>query len=152
MGDNAVIWIIVGVVVLALLVVLAVALSRRQGRVQLERRQNEARELREKAAQDQIDVRHREAEAARVDAEARLAHADAEARAADAQAKEADARRRVEEVGEARAEAEADLRRADEIDPDVPEDGSTRDASTVDDGPPTNERPGSDAQRGRHEA
>jgi FtsZ-interacting cell division protein ZipA len=122
--DNAVLWIVVAVVVVALVVGLLM-MRRSSGRRQEAKQREEAQRLRRDAEADRIDVQRREAEAARIDAEARLAQAEAQARAADAAQLQAQAQEHSQEVAGSRSEVEERLRRADEIDPDVPGPGRT---------------------------
>src|SRR5690349_20484572 len=110
-------WIVLALVVLALIVV-AVLLLRRSRATKQVRQREHARELRQQAEADRIEVQRREAEAARVDAQARLAQAEAQARAADAEQLQVQAREHAEHASGARAEVEERLRKADELDPD----------------------------------
>jgi len=157
MNSTTLTWIIVAIVVLAAVMVAAVVVgrSRRQEHSHRER----ARELRETAQADQIGVQRREAEAAKVDAQARMAQAEADARAADAAQLQAQARDQARQASESRSEVDAQLRRADEIDPDQPGKGqvdanpaSRRDRGNGKDGsePAAWESPS--AQPPRHEA
>lgn len=131
MDRTTLVWIVVGAAVLVLLVVLALALRGRRGRVHDERREEAAR-LRQEADSERLELQRREAEAARVDAEARMAQAEADARAAEAARLQADAQEHAARVDSHRTEVEERLRRADEIDPDVRAD---RRRDVVDDGP-----------------
>jgi hypothetical protein len=121
--SRTVTWIIVALVVLALVVLAAVLLTRARRSRSVDRRREEAHELRQRAEADRIELQRREAEAARIDAEARAAQAEADARAADAAQLQAEARERAEHTSGSRAEVEERLRRAEEIDPDVTPDG-----------------------------
>lgn len=117
MDTETVIWIVIGVIALALVIGLVVWLMRRRGDAQAEHRRREAAELREKAAADDIEVRQREAELARADAEARAARAEAQARLAEADRLDAQTRKEAEDVDQSRRDVDERLHRADEIDP-----------------------------------
>jgi FtsZ-interacting cell division protein ZipA len=118
--DDVVVWVIVAVVVLAIIAVVIYLMNRSRTERALEAQRTEARDLRESAEADRLDVQRREAEAARLDAQARVAQAEADARAADAAQLQADAQQRAQHAGGARADVDERLRRADEIDPDMP--------------------------------
>lgn len=120
MSTSTIVWIIVAVVVVAIVIAVAVALSRRSGARRIEAQRAKAEEIREKAAVDEVEVRRREAEAARLDAQARLAQAEADARSADAAALAQEARSHGEQADGARADLDERLGHADRIDPDVP--------------------------------
>ena len=129
--DNAtVIWVIVAVVVLVAIVATVSFRSRSRSRV--ERKRTVAREIRERADNDRIEIQRREAEAATVDAAARTAQAEADVRAADAALLQTQARERSEHTRGERSDLNEQLRTADEIDPDVPN-AAGRDDSFADD-------------------
>ena len=125
MDNGAVVWVVIALVVLAL-VIAVVMVRRSHGASRVEGQRDEARELRARAEADQVDLQRREAEAAKVDAQARMAQAEADARAADAAALQVQARERAEHADTSRAELDQQLRRADEIDPDVRTDEAGR--------------------------
>jgi beta-lactamase regulating signal transducer with metallopeptidase domain len=75
MDNSTVTWIVIALVLLAVLIVVGAVLSRRRQAQQVEVQRTQARELREKAEVDRIEVQRREAEASRIDAQARLAQA-----------------------------------------------------------------------------
>lgn len=111
-------------VLVVIVVVVAIAARGRRAR-QVEGQRDKARELREQAGADRIEVQRREADAAKVDAQARMAQAEADAKAADAAALQAEAVQRGEHASGSREEVEERLRQADRIDPDVPGDDTT---------------------------
>ena len=117
MDNSTVTWIVIALVLLAVLVVVGAVLSRRRQAQQVEVQRKQARELREKAEVDRIEVQRREAEASRIDAQARLAQAEADARAADAAELQAKAREQAAHASGARSELDEQLRKADELDP-----------------------------------
>lgn len=137
MSKETVLWIVVALVVIAVIVAAAAIRSRKGHRVQV--RREEASELRERAERDRLETQRREADAAKVDAQARLAQAEADSRAAEAASLQVQAQERVSHAEESRSELEQKLRRADEVDPDVPDPqaGSKAPAGTgVQDGEP----------------
>jgi F0F1-type ATP synthase membrane subunit b/b' len=109
MSTGTTIAIVVVVVVVIVIVILAITLGRRS-KVNADRRR--ATNLREQAAQDELGAREHEAAAARADADAKQAEVDAERLRREA----AD---RAAEAGDVRAKSDEQLRRADELDPDV---------------------------------
>jgi FtsZ-interacting cell division protein ZipA len=119
--DDAVLWIVVAVVVVALIGLLL--WRRTTGERQVARQREQAQRLRSDAEAERIVVERREAEAARIDAQARLAQAEAQARAADAAQLQAQAREHAQQAAGSRSEVQERLRRADEIDPDMTGDG-----------------------------
>ena len=121
MDDTTVTWIIVAVVVLALIVAAVLLFGRASEARRLESQRAKAHELRERAEADQVELQRREAEASRIDAEARLAQAEADARSADAARMQAEARERAQSLETSRAEVAKGLRKADEVDPDLPD-------------------------------
>ena len=118
MDTGAVVWIVVALVVLALVVV-AVMVRRSQGERRVEGQREKAREIREGAQVDRVEVQRREADAAKVDAQARLAQAESRERAADAAALQTEAQQRTVHADSSRADLDERLRQADDIDPDV---------------------------------
>jgi FtsZ-interacting cell division protein ZipA len=101
--------IIVGIVVVLAIVAVAIFLSRKR-RVAAKR--DKAAEIREKAKADEFTAREREAKAARAEADAKQAEVDAERLRKEALG-------RQQEAESARAGSQEQLRKADELDPDV---------------------------------
>jgi FtsZ-interacting cell division protein ZipA len=118
--------IIVGIVVVLAIIAVAIVFSRKR-KVDADR--NRAAEIREKAKADEITAREREAKAARAEAEAQEAEVNAERLRQEA-------RGRQQEAGTVRSGAQEQLRKADEMDPDVVTsrrgDASARDETTGD--------------------
>ncbi len=114
--DNATIWwIIGGIVVLAVLIWL---ISRsRAGRATQHR--EEATEIRHESAERERLMRERQASAQLSEAEHRQAQAEADAATARAEQLRVDHERRAEGADAARQDYDAQMRRADKIDPDV---------------------------------
>jgi uncharacterized protein HemX len=108
MSTAAVVWIIVAVVVIAIIVV--VAYFGRKSR--LEANRTRAQEIRQKAKDDEFGAREREAKAASAEAAAKQAEVDAERLRREAA-------ERIEDAQTVRAQSNEQVRKADEIDPDV---------------------------------
>ena len=108
MDSGQLVGIIVGIIVVLAIVVVAVFLSRKR-KVAANRK---AAEIREKAKADEFTAREREAKAAR-------AHADAKQAEVDAERLRKEALGRQQEAESARAGSQEQLRKADELDPDV---------------------------------
>ncbi|WP_127473376.1 hypothetical protein [Microbacterium sulfonylureivorans] len=127
MDTAALIWIIVGVLVVAIIVVVALALTAR-GRAEQKRRaeHDKAQKLRAEARETELAARESEARAAQTRADAASAAAAAQQAQAQAAQADVDARRLADSVGEheseameRRAEQQETLRKADEVDPYV---------------------------------
>ncbi|RDV44809.1 hypothetical protein DOE76_11365 [Leifsonia sp. ku-ls] len=116
-----IILIVVVVVVIAVIAIIAATVGRNRKR---EADRHRAEEMRESAAQSQLEAREREAKAARAAADAKQAEVDAERLRREAQERESAA-------AEARSHSEEAMRRADHVDPDVKTD---RDGNRIDDG------------------
>jgi FtsZ-interacting cell division protein ZipA len=101
--------IIVGIVVVLAIVAVVIILSRKR-KVQANR--NKAAEIREQAQADELTAKEREAKAARAEADAKQAEVDAERLRREALD-------RQQEAEKARAGTQEQLRKADELDPDV---------------------------------
>jgi Tfp pilus assembly protein PilX len=135
--DTAVlIWIIIGVIVVALIVIGAVFLMR--GRTEQRRRaeHDKAEKLRAQARESELAAREGEARAAQAKADAATAAAEAQQAQARAAQAELDANRLSDSVGEheaeaakLRAEQEKTLRKADDVDPYVTADGASSGAA-----------------------
>lgn len=124
--DSPAVWIILGIILLALLIGLVWYLVGQSKQKQLERDRAEATEIRQQAADQEMLVRERQAAAAQTDAEARAARAEAERQAAEADQRNAEAerlevqaQRRTDEYDQVSAQHDEQLRRADALDPDV---------------------------------
>ncbi|MCU1548383.1 MAG: hypothetical protein JWO29_1334 [Arthrobacter sp.] len=107
--SGQLIGIIVGIVVVLAIVAVAIFLSRKR-KVAADR--NRAAEIREKAKADELTAREREAKAARAEADAQEAEVNAERLRQEA-------RGRQQEAETVRSGAQEQLRKADELDPDV---------------------------------
>jgi FtsZ-interacting cell division protein ZipA len=101
--------IIVGIVVVLAIIAVAMYLSRKR---KTEADRNRAAEMREKAEADQLAARDHEAKAARAEADAKAAEVEAERLRMQARGTQ-------QEAETVRAGAEEQLRRADDVDPDV---------------------------------
>lgn len=133
MDTATLIWIIVGILVIAIIVVVTLLLTRRgQAEKRRQAEHEKAEKLRAEAREREMAARENEARA--VQAKADAASAAAAAQQAQARAAQADveARRLADTVGEHEAEAqkhrehqEQTLRKADEVDPFVT--GAARD-------------------------
>ncbi|MBM6544593.1 hypothetical protein JNO54_00325 [Janibacter sp. YIM B02568] len=129
-------WILIALAVIAVLVVIALVVSSSRKR-QVEANRQEATELRERAADRELDLREQQAASAETAAQAEAARADADLKAAEAERQRVEAERLQAEARDAddrRSVLEdshrEDLRRADEIDPDVRTD---KDGNRIDD-------------------
>jgi hypothetical protein len=111
---DAWVWILLIVVVVAIVVAALASRSR-----QRENRRVEAAELRDPAADHHLERREKEAAAAGAEAEARRVRAEADQRAAEAQQLQVQAQRASTDRDSAVAASEAEMRRADALDPDV---------------------------------
>lgn len=122
MDSGQLVGIIVGVVVVLAIVAVAIYFSRKR-KTAADR--NRAAEMREKAEADQLAARDHEAKAARAEADAKAAEVEAERLRMQARGTQ-------QEAQNVRTGAEEQLRRADEVDPDVVtterSDAETRDA------------------------
>lgn len=140
MDSGQLVGIIVGIIVVLAIVVVAVFLSRKR-RVAANR--EKAAEIREKAKADEFTAREREAKAAR-------AHADAKQAEVDAERLRKEALGRQQEAESARAGSQEQLRKADELDPDVVterKDARTGDGRTA--GETSNDAAGEQLRRDR---
>jgi len=107
--SGQLIGIIIGVVVVIAIVVAVTMFSRKR---KVEANRNKAVEMREQAKTEEIGAREREAKAARAEADAKQAEVEAERLREEA-------RERQQEAEHVRAGAQDQLRKADELDPDV---------------------------------
>jgi len=109
------IWVIVAIIVIAVIAAVVAASTKRK------KQQNRTRagELREQAAAQATGLQQREAHARETEARAAEARAEAERRQAEADRLEAEARDRHETAAGYRDQHAENLRRADELDPDV---------------------------------
>ena len=107
--SGQLIGLIIGVVVVIAIVVVVTMLSRKR---KVEANRNKAVEMREQAKTEQIGAREREAQASRAEADAKQAEVEAERLREEASA-------RQQEAEKVRAGAQEQLRKADELDPDV---------------------------------
>ncbi|WP_426976032.1 hypothetical protein ACQCSU_14760 [Pseudarthrobacter sp. O4] len=109
MDSGQLIGIIVGVIVVLAIIAVAVMLNRKR---KVEANRSRAVEMREQAKTDEIGAREREAKGARAEADAKQAEVEAERLREEAHGRQSEA----ENV---RAGAQEQLRKADELDPDV---------------------------------
>lgn len=109
MDSGQLVGIIVGIVVVLAIIAVAMYLSRKR---KTEADRNRAAEMREKAEADQLAARDHEAKAARAEADAKAAEVEAERLRMQARGTQ-------QEAETVRAGAEEQLRRADDVDPDV---------------------------------
>jgi hypothetical protein len=109
------IWVIIAIVVVAIIAALVVAANKKKK----ERDRSRAGEIREQASTQAATVQQREAHARETEAQAAQARAEADRKQAEADRLEAEARERADKAGAHRQEHEENLRRADELDPDV---------------------------------
>ena len=152
---TTLIWIIVGIVIVLVIVVVALLVTARGRRARRQEQQHQrAEKLRADARETELQARQHEAEAARARADAAAASAAAEAAKARAAEASIDAERRAGTIDDHSGEADKlrqrqaeTLRKADDVDPYVGDDGrpnaatavdaddrtTTRDANTVDD-------------------
>lgn len=120
MDTSTLIWIIIGIIVVAAIIVIVWFVTKRGRReAQLEAQRHRAAEMRSTAADTDLAAREREAEALRADAAARKAEADAAQARADAERLARESSERQEDAQRLRTEAEEHLRKADEVDPDA---------------------------------
>jgi hypothetical protein len=109
------IWVIVAIIVIAVIAaVVAAATKRKQAK-----NRTRAGELREQAAAQATGLQQREAHARETEARAAEARAEADRKQAEAERLEAEARDRHETAAGYRGQHVENLRRADELDPDV---------------------------------
>ncbi len=129
------IWVIVAIIVIAVIAAVIAASTKRKQ----EQNRTRAGELREQAAAQATGLQQREAHARETEARAAEARAEAERKQAEADRLEAEARDRHETAAGYRDQHEENLRRADELDPDVdtrsddytaPETAGTTDGAT----------------------
>src|SRR5215213_1244837 len=102
-------WVIIGIIVLAAIVGVLVALM---GKQRTAARASQAQSLREDVSERSPVVEQREAKAAEMEAHARAAQAEAEAKAAEATRLQETAERQAAESAQARAELDEQLHRA----------------------------------------
>jgi hypothetical protein len=109
------IWVIVAIIVIAVIAAVVAASTKRK------QQQNRSRagELREQAAAQATGLQQREAHARETEARAAEARAEADRKRAEAERLEAEARDRHETAAGYREQHAENLRRADELDPDV---------------------------------
>lgn len=113
MEGNGILWLILGLAVIAAIVAAIVIMSRQRKTKQAER----ARSLRSEADEQSRVVRQRESKAAEVDARARAAQAEADIKAAEAERLSLTADAQKAEASQQRADVDDQFRRADKIDP-----------------------------------
>ncbi len=119
---STTVMIIAAVVAVVLVVaVIAVAMSRKH----TEKRRQQAGELRERITAQSTAIERREAEARATEAEAARARAEADRKVAEAERLEADAVDQHTAAAAHREEHQENLRRADELDPDVDHEAPT---------------------------
>ena len=132
METSTIVWIIVGIVVVAAIVVIAVLVTSRQRReAHLEAERTKAAELRQSAYESDVARREREAEAARAAAAAKQAEADAMQARLESERLARESASHQSDAQQLRTEADERLRKADAVDPDVDtdaRDGDTREA------------------------
>lgn len=109
------IWVIVAIIVIAVIAAVVAASTKRKQ----EKNRTRAGELREQAAAQATGLQQREAHARETEARAAEAHAEADRKQAEAERLEAEARDRHETAAGYRDQHAENLRRADELDPDV---------------------------------
>jgi len=126
MDGTAVLWIVLAVVVLLVLLFAVVAGMRRAKERKLEDDRQHAYNLHQEAQEAELRAQKQEAVAAEVDARSRKAQAEADEKRAEAQRLAAGAREREGVASEARAESAQHRDRASQLDPDVADDGWTR--------------------------
>ena len=109
------IWVIVAIILIAVIAAVVAASTKRK------RAKNRTRagELREQAAAQATGLQQREAHARETEARAAEARAEADRKQAEAERLEAEARDRHETAAGYRGQHVENLRRADELDPDV---------------------------------
>ena len=109
------IWVIVAIIVIAVIAAVVAASTKRKQ----EQKRTRAGELREQAAAQATGLQQREAHARETEARAAEARAEADRKQAEAERLEAEARDRHETAAGYRDQHAENLRRADELDPDV---------------------------------
>ena len=109
------IWVIVAIIVIAVIAAVIAASTKRKQ----QQRRTRAGELREQAAAQATGLQQREAHARETEARAAEARAEADRKQAEAERLEAEARDRHETAAGYRDQHAENLRRADELDPDV---------------------------------
>jgi len=109
------IWVIVAIIVIAVIAAVVAASTKRKQ----ERNRTRAGELREQAAAQATGLQQREAHARETEARAAEARAEAERKQAEAERLAAEAHDRHETAAGYRDQHAENLRRADELDPDV---------------------------------
>lgn len=119
---SAVKWIIIAIVVLIVLIALFSLMSKKRK----EAHREEAANLREEAHGQQPELRDREAKAAQSRANADQLRAEAERKQAEADRMNVKADKHESSYRSAQEEHDAQLRKADELDPDVRTDGNGR--------------------------
>jgi uncharacterized protein HemX len=117
MDTTALIVLIVAIVVVIIIIVVLVAVFGRRRKREADR--VKAANMRENAVDSQLDAKEREANAARAAADAKQAEVNAERLRREAASQQGDAQ-------SARAEADEQVRKADDIDPDVRNEPSNR--------------------------
>ncbi|MBA3278694.1 MAG: hypothetical protein H0U22_08250 [Geodermatophilaceae bacterium] len=142
MSSTALIWTIVVVVIVLALVLVAVRIGASKKN---ESRRAEADDMRQRAAADDRTIQTHKAEAAEQEALARGARAESDRKAATADKLEMQAQEFAERASGKQTEQRERLRAADDLDPDVPEQGRHDDSS---DG--AVDRPGPDTVAGDH--
>ena len=109
------IWVIVAIIVIAVIAAVVAASTKRKQ----QQRRTRAGELREQAAAQATGLQQREAHARETEARAAEARAEADRKQAEAERLAAEARDRHETAAGYRDQHAENLRRADELDPDV---------------------------------
>ncbi|XAS64551.1 hypothetical protein VUN84_02385 [Micrococcaceae bacterium Sec5.8] len=109
MDSGQLIGLIVGIVVVLAIVIVAIMLGRKR---KAAANRTKAVEMREQARTEEIGAREREAKAARAEADAKQAEVEAERLREEA-------RGRQQEAEQVRSGVQDQLRKADELDPDV---------------------------------
>lgn len=136
MDTTVLIWIIIGIIVVALIVIGAVYFMRNRTQQRERAAHEKAEKLRADARASELAAREGEARAAQAKADAASAAAAAQQAQARAAQADVDANRLADSVGEheaeatkLRAEQQQTLRKADEVDPYVTADDSGRTAA-----------------------
>ena len=114
--DNPVLWIIVAIVVILIIVAIVAMLN---GKKKKEQQRQEAAQLREQAAAQELQVKQREQEAEQAAQEAARRRAEADRAAAEARQAEQAASQKQAGAQSVRGEYDDQHRQADLIDPDV---------------------------------
>lgn len=145
--NSTIVWIVAIVVVLILLALVVVMVGKGKANKR-EGKRTEAADIRQDAATHERTVQRHEAEASEQEASARQAHAESDRQAATAAKLDLAAQERGERASATRTEQHERLRQADEIDPDVPAEGSHEHAADGDpDGTGRREGPGTGPAR-----